>query len=211
MINFIFVCLILIPVSSFAGRSMISIYGFDTGDKSDRSINFKDSHGGSANDKERNIAFNYAYAITDFFQLGLQYRSNEKTSGGDIVEFGDKSSSAGVYGIFNLANRLNNTPYLYVGYTISTADDSDQLYDSDGDGTVDSDFKITAEGKTWDIGVGYRFHIGEVMGLDFNYSPSVNLQFLDVDTELEAGGVNVKGKTSFTSLEAYLLKFDVFF
>jgi hypothetical protein len=211
MKNIVAVLLFLFSLNTFAGRSMISIFGYDTGDKSDRSFNFEDGHGGSSNENEKRIAFNYAYAITDIFQLGFQYKSLNKTTGGDVVEFGDKFSSFGIYGILNLANRMNNTPYLYIGYSLTSVDDSDQLYDSDGDGTDDSDYKITSEGKGWDFGLGYRFHIGELMGLDFNYSPSLNLHFLNTDTELKAGGTKVSGKASYTTLEAYFLKLDVFF
>lgn len=211
MKKLIVMLMLLVSFNTYASRSMISLYGFNTGDDSDRSFNFEDSHGESSNQKVKKIAFNYAYAITDMFQLGVQYRSKEETTGGEIVNFGDKTSSFGVFGILNLANCLTNTPYVYLGYTLAKAEDSDELYDSDGDGNVDSDFEITLEGKIWNVGVGYRLHLGSALGLDFNFSPSLNVAFIEGDSKVEVSGVTVKDKSSYTSITLNIAKFDVLF
>lgn len=201
----------LFSFSALAQKHMVTLSGFDTGDSTDRSVDFQRSHGGSDNDKENNIAFNYAYAVTDMFQIGFQYQSYEATSGGDVVEFGDKYYGAGIFAIANLSNRLTDTPYVRVGYSIGKFQDSDDKLDLDEDGEPDTDYKIEADRGAWNLGVGYRWNIGKIWGMNFTYSPSVDLNFAKFETEVNVLGENTKDTQSITELSLNLVKFDVLF
>jgi hypothetical protein len=201
----------LISMSASAQRSMISLYGFNSGDTLDRSFQLVNAHGTSENLKQNDLAFNYAYAMTDMFQIGVQYKSHELKTGGDIAEFGDKTSEIGVFGFYNLANRLTNTPYLYVGYTIAKTDDSDDLLDTDDDGVGDTDYKIEGNEGRWNIGFGYRWSMGSLGGMNFNFSPSIDLEFAKFETEASSAGTKVKADSSTTAVTLNIVKFDVLF
>jgi hypothetical protein len=211
MKKIIFGLVALMSFGAYAQRSMVSLYGFNTGDTLDRSFQFVNGHGTSDNLKQNDLAFNYAYAITDMFQLGVQYKSHELKTSGDIAEFGDKSSEIGLFAIYNLANRLTNTPYLYIGYSIAKTDDADDLLDTDGDGVGDTDYSLEVNEGRWNIGFGYRWSMGSLGGMNFNFSPSVDLEFAKFETEASLASTKLKSDSSTTALAINIVKFDVLF
>jgi hypothetical protein len=213
MKTFLVVVFALIPFCASAQKHMVTLSGFDTGDSTDRSLDFSTGHGGANNVKESNVALNYAYAISDMFQLGFKYWSHEETSGGDVLEFGDKYYGGGVYAIANLANKLTDTPYILVGYSMMKTQDSDDKLDLDDDGEPETDYNIESDTGAFSLAFGYRWNMGNIWGMNFNFSPSINLAFLKVDQELKVSseGVSVKDKASTTVLSLNLVKFDVLF
>jgi hypothetical protein len=211
MKKIIFGLVALMSFGAYAQRSMVSLYGFNSGDTLDRSFQFVNGHGTSDNVKQNDLAFNYAYAITDMFQLGVQYKSHELKTGGDIAEFGDKSSEIGFFGFYNLANSLTNTPYLYVGYTMAKTDDADDLFDTDADGEGDTDYTLEANEGRWNIGFGYRWSMGSLGGMNFNFSPSIDLEFSKIETEASLAGTKFKEDSSTTAVTLNIVKFDVLF
>ncbi len=201
----------LMSMGAYAQRSMISLYGFNTGNSLDRSFQFLNGHGTSSNLEQNDIAFNYAFAITEMFQLGVQYKSHELKTGGDIAEFGDKTSEVGLFAIVNIANQLKNTPYIYAGYTMGNWDDSDELADTDGDDILDTEYDIERTEDRWNFGIGYRWSMGSLGGLNFNFSPSVDLEFAKFEAEFSLAGTKTKDKASTTAVTLNIVKFDVLF
>lgn len=207
--NFVILCL-LFSAQAFAQKSMVTLTGFDTGNQADRSINFTNSHGGSDNSKERNLNLNYAYAITNAFQIGFDYTNYKKTSGGDIVSHGDSYTGYGIKAIYNFSHRLYDTTYVSVGYGILNFDDSDETFDF-GNGNGEVDFKRDADTDYWTFELGHRFSLGTIWGMNFNYSPAVSLSFSHTDIKVKATDVNIKDEESFTNVSLNLVKFDVLF
>ena len=201
--------LLFISMSAFAQKSMITLEGFETGDQSDRSVNFSDSHGGPTNDKYTDIAFNYAYAITDFIQLGLSFRTHKETSGGDVAAAGDKYSAYGVKAIYNFAGKLVDTNYMSLEYVKGSFSKSDFVYDTDGDNVGDSKLNDKFSVDSFHVQFGHRFSLGNIWNLNFNYSPAVELTFTKISfADSDLADI---GDGSNTSVQVVPVKFDVIF
>lgn len=196
-----------ISMSAFAQRSMVILEGYESGNATDRSVDFSRSNGGTENSKATNLALNYAFAITNAIQLGASFGSYESTDGGDVLESGNKYRKLGLYAVYNFSQRLTDTTYLSVGYSVLDSEDSDAIYDTDGDGTEDTDLDDNFKVSTWEIRLGHRFSLGNLGGMNFNYSPSVDLTFntLKFASDLESSN------QSNTSLTLNIVKFDVLF
>lgn len=186
----------LVSFSALAdNRHMVTLSGYETGDRQDRSLDFTNSTGGSTRDLTRNIALNYAYGITDSLQIGFNYKNFKYTQGGQTQTNTNGLQSNHTYGlqvIYNFAHRLYDTSYAAVHY------DMQKFTESNGAGG-DAD-KV----NTWSFEAGHRFSIGTIWGMNFNYSPSATLSF--AKTSADTG--NDSSTTNFT---LNFVKFDVLF
>ena len=204
---FLVLAVAVLSMSAFASKSMVTLSGYETGDQTDRSLNFSNSTGGSDNSAEQNIALNYAYAITDHFQIGAAYNSHKATEGGNIAAAGDRSTEMGLQVIYNFAGQLADTNYLALGYSTANSANSGAEYD-DGTGTggtvnVDDAFKV----NTWALTFGHRFSLGNLWGMNFNYSPSAELAI----AKTIPSDSDVADESSTTAVTLNFVKFDVLF
>ncbi len=202
MKKFIVLAVAALSMNAFAAKHMVSLYGYEGGNTTDRSLDFTNSAGGeynTVNDRveTRNLALNYAYAINDTYQVGAVYKNYNKQTNGDIGAAGDKSTTMGLYAIYNFAGQLSDTNYLALGYSVYNAEDSDA-----GAATVEDDVKT----NTWSVDFGHRFSMGTVWGMNFNYSPSASVQ-----VSKTTHGDDAKDDLSSTSLTLNFVKFDVLF
>ncbi len=181
-------------------KHMVTLSGYETGDAQDRSLDFANSTGTVINDSganqnqsTRRLALNYAYAVTSDFQVGVNYKMNDVKTSGDVAELGDKSTSMGVQVIYNFAHQLTDTNYLALHYDVSKLDESE---------AGDDETKT----NTWGLEFGHRFSIGNIWGMNFNYSPSATVSVAKTTTDL-----NDNDDSSTTNVSVNFVKFDVLF
>jgi hypothetical protein len=195
----------LTSVSAFAQKSMVTLSGYETGDRQDRSLDFTNVTGGSGHDNTSNLAINYAYAVTDALQVGVLYKKFKATSGDDLQLSDDgrggDQTTMGVQVIWNFANKLTDTSYVAVHYDMLNSKETD--LDSDGNDIADNDFKTNTLGLEY----GHRFSLGTLGGMNFNYSPSATLAF----AKTNGGDTDVIDDQSTTSVTLNFVKFDVLF
>lgn len=183
----------LVSFSALAdNRHMVTLSGYETGNRQDRSLDLTNSTGGSAREVTRNIALNYAYGITDSFQIGFNYKNYKHTEGGKTVTTDQSNHTYGLQVIYNFAHRLYDTSYAAVHY------DMQKFTETNGAGG-DAD-KV----NTWSFEAGHRFSLGNLWGMNFNYSPSATLGF--AKTTADTGN-----DSSFTNFTLNFVKFDVLF
>jgi hypothetical protein len=190
--------LALVSVSAFAeemtnGRSMVTLSGYESARSSslDRSLDIYHSNGGASHSTTNSIALNYAYAFTDYMQLGASYR-NWNNEG--QLKAKNRAMTYGIFGIWNFAGRLSNTNYLAVKLNMGSAM------------TKDTAGTTTTDNKTQTVGFefGHRFGIGSLWGMNYNWSPSLELSFAKLDPK---HGTN----SSVTDFRLNILKVDVLF
>lgn len=184
----------MVTTSAFAQKSMVRMYGWDAGDRAssfDFSTFSDDVDGAESSDMR--IAINYAYAITNAFQIGLTYDSKKETTEGDVDAGSYTKTGLSFY--YNMDKKVNDTCYLGLHYNMTSyADDITGSSSQDGDKQTD----IVLE-------YGHRFAVGSAWGFDLAFSPAV-MYTMSTFTP-DAGGDDVKS----TSLSWNFLKFDVLF
>jgi len=182
-----------------AGKSMVTLSGYETGSndngQNNRSLDFSSSTGNrdSANVSTTNLALNYAYAVTDSVQVGLNYKNFNKKTSGDVKEVGDKSNTMGLQAIYNFDHKLTDTCYAAVHYDLTKNEESQ------------GNDKATKT-NTWGFEYGHRFSLGNLWGMNVNYSPSATLAF--AKTASDASGTD---DVSTTNVSLNFVKFDVIF
>ena len=191
MKKLIAIAIATLSLSAYAQKSMVTLSGFEQDDHAARSLNLEFGHDKS--ESTQNFAVNYAYAVTDAVQVGLNYGQNITKTHGDIAFAGDKTKKMGLQAIYNFANKLTDTSYAAVHY------DTVKSYESEAN---DDEAKT----NTWGFEYGHRFSLGNLMGLNVNYSPSATLAFNKVTSDLDADD-----DTSATNFTLNFVKFDVLF
>jgi hypothetical protein len=181
-------------------RHMVTLTGYETGDRQDRSLDFTNSTGGNGADKDSlsNIALNYAYAINNTWQVGASYKQfkNEFTtddnSGSEEVT--NESKAYGFQVIYNKDNQLVDTCFAALHFDMKKVEDSASGSD---DGSKSS---------TWGLELGHRYGLGKIGGMNFTYSPSVT--FAVEKTDFNESGAD---DASTSSITLNFVKFDVIF
>lgn len=182
--------LALSSVSAFAQNHMVQLSGYE-GDRQDRSLDLYNSNGGSNHSTTSNIALNYAFAINPTWQVGGLFKKYQNEGAGSAK---DKSNRYGVFGIWNLNNRLTDTNYLGLKYTMG----NQEVKNSAGAKTNDDDT------QTLSVEFGHRFLLGKLWDMSYTWSPSAELGVSRVDPD--------SGSTSSTTEFALnVLKVDVLF
>ena len=185
----------MITTSAFAQKSMVRMYGWDSGDRAS-SFDFSKSTNDVKDNEEDNmrIAINYAYAVTNAVQVGLTYDSNKNTTDGD-AQAGDYTKT-GLSFYYNMEKKVNDTCYVGLHYNMTTyADDITTASSKDGDKNTD----IILE-------YGHRFAVGSAWGLNLAFAPSVMYAMSTYAPDAD-GADDVKS----TNLAWNFLKFDVLF
>lgn len=190
----------MVTTSAFAQKSMVRMYGWDAGSRStsfDFSMSGNDKDVTSATDnkkEEQRIAINYAYALTDAFQLGVTYVNDKTAYDGDVAA--DSYTTTGLSFYYNMDKKVNDTCYLGLHYNMTTyADDVTGASSKDGDKQTD----IVLE-------YGHRFAVGSAWGFDLAFAPSVMYAMSTYAPDAD-GADDVKS----TDLSWNFLKFDVLF
>lgn len=185
----------LTSLTAFAQKSMVTLSGYETGDRQDRSVDFTNATGTEDGDRLNlsNFAINYAYAVTDTFQVGANFKKYKLETNGDVDAAGDESTSVGVQVIYNFAHKLTDTCYAALHF--------DMLNSKDSQGNDDA-FKTNTLGLEY----GHRFLLGKLGGMHFNYSPSATLAFSK--TSPDASGAD---DFSTTVVSLNFVKFDLLF
>jgi hypothetical protein len=195
MKKFIVAAIALVSMSAFAdhtGRHMVTISGWeDTSNVTSRSLDINYSN--SAGVKTENLALNYAYAFTDAWQVGVNYKKFKKTTQGDVAAAGDDTQSYGIQVIYNFAGQLIDTNYLALHYDMAKSKDSKASAASN-----------ETKSNTWALEFGHRFSLGTLWSMNFNWSPSLTVGVQNTDPD--AGS-----KTSNTYGQLNVLKVDVIF
>lgn len=184
----------LTSLTAFAQKSMVTLSGYETGDHQDRSLDFFNKSGTEGSDRvnQSNLALNYAYAITDTFQVGASFKKHKHEENGDVTSQGDQTT-VGLQVIYNFAHKLTDTCYAALHYDMLNSKEA---------GSADDAFKTNTLGLEY----GHRFSLGTLMGLNFNYSPSATLAF--AKTSPDASGAD---DSSTTVVSLNFVKFDLLF
>jgi ABC-type antimicrobial peptide transport system permease subunit len=162
-------------------KHMVRFYGFNDAGVSNSFDVSTDTNGDD--DKTTNIALNYAYAITNNWQIGATYKSKTgEENGSDIND-----TTMGLSGYYNFDKSLDSTCYVGVHYM---------------NGTNDADDKTT----TMAVEYGHRFHVGHVWGLHLTYSPNISYS-----TSTTVYDDDSKDDNDTTALAWNWIKFDVLF
>jgi len=151
----------LTTVSAFAGNSMVRLDGcFDgTCDTLDFDMASDDA---DAKSESQTIAFNYAMAFAGNYGAGLTFAQSTETTDGDVMTVGDKSQTVGVSFYWNKDGSWSDSCFAALHYNMTSNDDTEATTDS---GNKNTDIVLE---------YGHRFKIGSVMGLDWNWAPSVS-------------------------------------
>lgn len=182
----------LMTGSAFANTHMVRMFGWDQGARTN-SFDFSTSSDDTAAETSaRNIAVNYAYAITGSFQVGATYKNYNRTQN-DNVQAGS-FQTVGLSGYYNLAGQTIDTTYLALHYNQTTLSD-DITGNTSRDGETQTDIILEA---------GHRFSVGTGLGFNVNYAPSV---LYTMNTATPDGGED----TNTSTLTWNFLKFDVLF
>lgn len=151
----------LTTVSAFAGDSMVRLDGcFDgTCDTLDFDMASDDA---DAKSESQTIAFNYAMAFAGNYGAGLTFAQSTETTDGDVMTVGDKYQTVGVSFYWNKDGSWSDSCFAALHYNMTTNDDTEATTDS---GNKNTDIVLE---------YGHRFKVGSVMGLDWNWAPSVS-------------------------------------
>ncbi len=180
----------LSSVSAFAQMHMVQLSGYE-GSRQDRSLDLYTSNGGSNHSTVSNIALNYAFAFTPTWQLGALYKKFQEEGAGSAK---DNRSTYGIFGLWNLSNRLTDTNYLGLKYQMGNL----EVKNSAGAKTNDDDTQtLSAE-------FGHRFLLGKLYDMSYSWSPSAELGVARIDPDT---GDN----SSTTEFKLNVLKVDVLF
>jgi hypothetical protein len=181
----------LVTTSAFAQKSMVRMYGWDSGSRaSSFDVSTKSNDADSKTDTT-NIAINYAYAITDAFQLGLTYKSyTGEVAGTDV----DKTTT-GLSAYYNIDGKVNDTCYVALHYNMTAWGEAEGTDAAKDDAQTD----IVLE-------YGHRFAVGSAWGLNLAFSPSVMYTMSTFAPDAD-GSDDVAS----TALAWNFLKFDVLF
>lgn len=194
MKKFVIGLLALTTVSAFAQstapadvRHMVQLSGYE-GDQQQRSVDLYSSNGGSSHNTTTNIAMNYAYAFSSTWQFGGLFKSYNNEGKGSA---GSDKTTYGVFGYWNLANRLTDTNYLGLKYEMGNSK-------TNGNTSGRNNFQQLS------VEFGHRFHLGNLWGMSYNWSPSAELGVARLDPKHG-------GTSSSTEVRLNVLKVDVLF
>lgn len=189
-------------VSAFAQKHMVTLE-HDADSNRLSSLDYysqasADTDGDSDTDdayKASHMAFNYAFAINNNFQVGIRYVSHSETSDGESAA-GDVYNNITLKGWYNLKG-LTNSSFISFGYDMGTTADT-----SDEDVAEDDGWSS----KSMILGFGHRFELGKLAGMTWAYSPEVNY----TSTVTTSNNDDVDAITA-TSISMNWLKVDVLF
>lgn len=181
----------LMTGSAFANTHMVRMYGWDSGARNN-SFDFNTYSDDTANEvTARNIALNYAYAITGSIQVGATFKNYQRTSDSDVQA--GSFQTLGLSGYYNFAGQTVDTTYVGLHFDATTF--ADDATTNSRDGEEQTDIILEA---------GHRFSVGTGWGFNLNYAPSV---LYTMNTTTPDGGDDTKTNT----LTWNFLKFDVLF
>lgn len=204
MKKFIVAAIALVSMSAFAdhtGRHMVTLGGYENDNVANRTLDLYNDQGSrtaQGQERTRNIALNYAYGITDAWQIGVNYKNFKATTGGDEGQANAQSyTSYGVQVIYNFAGQLIDTNYLALKY------DMKKFAEKKYTGTAGNDDDKV---NTWGLEFGHRFSLGTLWSMNFNWSPSIEWDI--AKTDFAQSGVDNSTRSTW---KLNVLKVDVVF
>lgn len=182
-------------------KHMVTLGGYE-GDRTERTLDFYWSSDDAKNEKaSQNIALNYAYAITQSWQVGGLYKNYEVTTNDKVIQDNQGYNAFGLFVIYNFAGKLTDTNWLKLGYTMKNFEESD-LQEDLVTAAGDDDDKL----NTISLEFGHRFSLGHLWSMDFNWSPSIEVS--RATNEPAASGSD---DVQTTSVALNVLRVDVLF
>jgi hypothetical protein len=172
--------LALTTMSAFAGNSMIKLDGcFDgTCDTLDFNMAGDDT---DAADASMNLAFNYAMAFGGNYGAGLTFAKSSQTTDGDMV-VGNESDNAQTIGLsfyWNKDGSWDDSCFAAFHYNMVSWADADVTA-----GGADSE-DTGAEATQMVVEFGHRYKLGSLMGLNWNWTPSVSYAMTAATSNVE--------------------------
>ena len=145
-----------------AGKSMIRLDGCFDGQCDTLDFRMSDDDVEDNESKVQNLALNYAMSFAGNWGAGLSYMQMSETTDGDVVDAGDKSSAITISGYYNIDGSWTDSCFVGLHYMMTDAEDS-EAGDDDGYKT-----------NTITLEYGHRYGLGSLMGVTWNWSPSVS-------------------------------------
>ena len=196
MKKFIAIAAALVSFGAFAqeNRHMVTLSGYENDRDATlgRSLDIYHTNGGSDHDTTRSLALNYAYALNGSWQVGVDYAMWDKE--GEAKET-EESTRYGIFAIYNFAGKLTDTNYLALKYS---------MLESEGKSTAGAKDE-DSESNVWGLEFGHRFSLGNLWGMNFNWSPSLAVAIADNEDNF------AKEDSSTTQVTLNVLKVDVLF
>jgi hypothetical protein len=158
--------LALSTASAFAEGSMVKLDGCTTDGVCD-GLNFtmnSETHENTVADddtSETSFGLNYAMAFAGNYGAGLTYVSKNKATDGDVGAVGDKYNMIGLSFYWNKDGSWSDSCFAALHYNMLTVDDTTATTDS---GNKNTDIVLE---------YGHRFKLGKMMGVNWNWVPSV--------------------------------------
>lgn len=158
--------LALTTVSAFAGNSMVRLDGCFDGqcDSLDFSQTSDSIESTAADDDEKsqNLAINYAMSFAGNWGAGITYKQRSETVDGDVTSVDDNYTTTGLSFYWNKDGSWDDSCFAALHYSMTQHKETDATGDDDH-----KDTDITLE-------YGHRYKLGSLMGVNWNWSPSVS-------------------------------------
>lgn len=146
----------------------------------------------SLTDLKNNFAFNYAYRITNQFQLGFHFLTSNsdtkyKTRTGKESPSEREVTSYGIFGIYNFKEDFSQAFYLGlgVGQTLIEEEISHDFLDAEGKTPMEIDDAILS----YDLIFGKRFSLDDFGIKNLVYSPQLNLFYHSHGKDFDDQGI----------------------
>ncbi len=153
----------LTTVSAFAGNSMVRLDGCFDGTCDSLDFDMMKDDADNANESQ-NLAINYAMAFAGNWGAGVKFMKGTETVDGDIAAGSEEDNyqTIGLAGYYNIHGAWDDSCFVALHYDMKTVSENDTTADTGWKDTV-----ITLE-------YGHRFMLGSLMGMNWNWSPSVS-------------------------------------
>jgi hypothetical protein len=156
------IALVAMTTTAFAGKSMIRMSGFDSGDRVNSFDLSMSSNDADSKTNWTHININYAYEVASQIQVGIGYQSLTGELGGADIG----ANTITVSGYYNFLKKIQDSNYVALHYAMTSyAEATSGVFGFNGD-KDDSATTITLE-------YGKRWHVGSGWGFDLTYAPSV--------------------------------------
>lgn len=188
------VAMTMVSAAMADGHSMIRLDGCFDGQCDNLNFNMDSDDAKDAELKSQNIALNYAIAFGGNWGAGITYKQMSSTRDGEVYEGSlgesDNYTTTGLSFYWNKDGSWSDSCFAALHYNMTSAKDA----------TVDEDgVNLASDSGAFDrtdisIEYGHRFNLGSLMGVNWNWSPSVmyTMSTTEFDDDYTTGEDTIK-------------------
>ncbi len=150
-----------LSTAAFAQKSMIRLDDCFGGTCSNLDFDMGGNDKDAAEDSSQNLQLNYAMTVQGPWAVGFRFGKKTQQTDGKNVTAGDSVDTIGLSVYWNKDGGFNDSCFAAFHYQTDTKEESDGADDAL------KDTHMTLE-------YGHRFTLGKLMGVNWNWSPSVS-------------------------------------